>query len=165
MTHTAPCSSCGVPQVRRHHGKRVTCLACAMERNRRCMRAKRERVAAERRMRGKRCQTCDGPLPVPVSRNHRFCEACGAQRRLESQRKASRRHRAMRARHPSPNGPIAAGAFARSVADASLNRGRCDRRCECGRRYHLEELSTPCPNCHAHLFDNPLEARNVRHAA
>ena len=162
MMFTVTCSGCGISITRSRRDRHVVCQTCARAQNREYKRT--VRAAAPPRVDAKRCIGCWTDLPLTAARNQRYCDDCAAERERESRRLASQRMRAKRSRLPNPNMTEAGGACARVRADNTLNRGKCCRRCECGQLYRLEALATPCPRCHSHLTDNPLEARNVQAA-
>ena len=105
------------------------------------------------------CKNCGVPLDPNRPRRGAMCRSC---ERIAERKRDKERYHAKRARGD-VTVLLAADFTVRRLADQAIAAGRVDRRCQtCYRRYHLETMETPCPNCASHLIDNPLE---VSHAA
>lgn len=144
MSPPHPCRMCGtlVRQAQRKY-----CPPCA----------RRVKTAQQRRYRGAVvrvlvCHGCGVPLESwgGSGRHRAYCEPCARERIRSRMRNAARD----RARQELPHRAVAdtmgaaRDAHRRRLAELSLQRGRCDRRCPaCGRKYHLTGLATPCPQC------------------
>lgn len=106
---------------------------------------------AARRLVPKPCPDCGTETRGALRR----CASCT---RAERNRRQRVRRRVFRSDRPDRQ-PLAAtlmsgDAGRRQRADRALQRGRADRRCvDCGRRYHLAHMDTPCPTCGDHLAE------------